>query len=152
MKHLTLIIILISAFCFEADAQLFKKKTRDCESCPRHLKYFEYWDADNTIINARGHYCYGLPCKTWRYYHENGNVRMKVKYRDRLKIKYYRENGQLEKKGYAMLDLDKEAIHFYWQGRWKYFDDRRHIYRIALYENGMEALLITGPEDPIYFE
>lgn len=77
---------------------------------------------------------------------------MKVKYRDRLKIKYYRENGQLEKKGYAMLDLDKEAIHFYWQGRWKYFDDRRHIYRIALYENGMEALLITGPEDPIYFE
>lgn len=77
---------------------------------------------------------------------------MKVKYRKRLKIKYYRDNGQLEKKGYAMLDLDKKDLHFYWHGRWKYFNDHRNLYRIALYQDGNEVELIMGPEDPIYYE
>jgi hypothetical protein len=77
---------------------------------------------------------------------------MKVKYRKRMKIKYYRDNGQLEKKGYAILDLDKEALHFYWQGMWKYFNDHRKLYRIALYQDGNEVELIMGPEDPIYYE
>lgn len=152
MKHFFLIVFLVSFCSYYANAQIFKKKDRACETCPRHLVYNEYWDAENTIVNAKGHYCYGLPCKSWRYYHQNGEIRMKVKYRKRLKIKYYRDNGQLEKKGYAMLDLDKEDLHFYWHGLWKYFNDHRKLYRIALYQNGNEAELIMGPEDPIYYE
>jgi len=77
---------------------------------------------------------------------------MKVKYRDNLKIKYYRDSGKLDQKGYAILDLDSEVIHFYWHGIWKYYDDKRKLYRIALYENGEEKEVLKGPEDPIYFE
>lgn len=133
-------------------AQEGKKEKRPCESCPKHQKYYEYWDSDSTILNARGHYCYGIPCKTWRYYHQNGKRRMKVKYGNRLKIKYYRESGRLEKKGYARLDLNEKDIHFFWHGRWKYYDDKRKLYRIAIYREGEETELIKGPEYPLYFE
>lgn len=77
---------------------------------------------------------------------------MKVKYHKRLKIKYYRDNGKLEKKGYAHFDLTAKDLHFYWHGTWKYYDDKRHLYRIAIYKNGAEAELVRGPEYPLYFE
>ncbi len=79
-------------------------------------------------------------------------MRMKVKYRERLKIKYYTKLGKLNQKGYTMLDLNTEKIHFYWHGIWKYYDDKRKLYRIALYENGAEVKVLSGPEDPLYFE
>jgi antitoxin component YwqK of YwqJK toxin-antitoxin module len=138
--------------CLSVISQEKEREEYHCESCPKHLKYYEYWDEDSTIINARGHYCHGLPCKTWRYYHQNGKRRMKVKYGKKLKIKYFRDNGRLEKKGYARWDLNKADVHFYWHGRWKYFDDKRKLYRIAIYQYGEETELVQGPEYPLYFE
>ncbi len=152
MKSIILLVCALFIFSLQADAQLFKKKKRSADPQPRHLKYYDYWDADSTILNTKGHFCDGMACKTWRYYHQNGKKRMKVKYSKRLKIKYYKETGQLDKKGYAMLDVDPANIHFYWHGTWKYFDDRRRLYRIALFENGIETKILVGPEDPVFYE
>lgn len=139
-------------FVCTAFAQENEREAYYCESCPKRMIYFEYWDKDSTTVNAKGYYCHGLPCKTWRYYHKNGQKRMKIKYRKHLKVKYYRENGKLEKKGRARIDFNAEDIHFYWHGLWKYFDNKRRLYRIAIYQNGEEIELLKGPEYPLYFE
>ena len=117
----------------------------------RNGKHFEYWDRDSTYLSARGHFCHGKPCRTWKYFWEDGTRRMKVKYGDRLKMKYYKSNGQLDKKGYARLDINSIDIHFYWEGKWKYYDDKRKLYRVAIFKNGDEAEVILGPEDALYF-
>ena len=134
-----------------AEAQLFRKNKDPEKPGLRNGKYFEYWDADSSRISARGYFDQGRPSKTWKYYHQDGTRRMKVKYREKLKIKYYSQKGTLEKKGHAVLDLDPERIHFYWDGIWKYYDPRRKLYRISMFNMGAETLVIFGPEDPIFF-
>lgn len=76
---------------------------------------------------------------------------MKVKYHKKLKIKYYSPNGRLDMKGYALLDINSQLTHFYWDGLWKYYNPKRKLYRIALYKNGEEIKVLYGPEDPVYY-
>lgn len=138
---------------FMAGAQLLgrhKAKVTENDSL-RNGRYYEYWDFDTTKISAKGHFLNGLPVKTWKYYYKDGTRRMKVKYRENLRIKYYSPAGKLEQKGYAILAFEPEQIHFYWDGIWKYYNPKRKLYRIALYKNGEEISVIYGPEDPVYF-
>ena len=147
-----LLLVLFIALAGKADAQLFKRQKASNNDSLRNGKYSEYWDKDSSRISARGYFKNGRPAKTWKYFHADGTRRMKVKYRDKLKIKYYSRNGTLEQKGYAVLDFNAEDIHFYWDGIWKYYDPKRKLYRIALYKMGEETAVIFGPEDPLYFE
>ncbi len=144
----TLITIILVAFSF-----LFGSAQEKEEKPPvRDGKYYEYWDKDSTRISACGHFCNGKPCKKWKYFHYNGKRRMKSKYGDRIKLKYYRENGRRSEKGYAVLDRSSKAIHFYWQGKWKYYNKKGRLYRVVLFEKGEELKVISGPEEPYYFE
>ena len=150
MKSIIFLLSLVVLCSFSAEAQLFRKNRNDDPS--KNGKYYEYWDKDSIRLSAKGHFCHDHPCKTWKYYHADGTMRMKVKYRNRLKIKYYIPSGKLDQKGFAMLDLNTEHIHFYWHGIWKYYNAKRKLYRIALYENGVEVEILSGPQEPIYFE
>lgn len=151
MKSVISILILILFISSSANAQLFRKK-KTSDPTVRNGVYYEYWDRDSTKLSAKGYFCDNKPCKTWKYYWEDGIRRMKVKYKEQLKMKYYKSSGQLDKKGYAYLDLDSEMIHFYWHGEWKYFDDKRKLYRIALFEKGNLIEVTFGPQDPVYYE
>lgn len=152
MRIMLLLIGILFLLPFSAEAQIFKKKKEPKYDTLRNGKYTEYWDRDSTHLNARGHFCDGAPCKRWKYYHYDGVRRMKVKYRDKLKIKYYSDEGRLSHKGYAILETNSRRTHFYWHGIWKYYDKKRKLYRKALYAYGEESQLIFGPEDPYYEE
>ncbi|NQT76294.1 MAG: hypothetical protein HQ565_01175 [Bacteroidetes bacterium] len=62
--------------------------------------------------------------------------------------KYYEfwdeDSTRLSAKGHFCHDLPCKT--------WKYYDDKRKLYRIALYENGVEVEILSGPEEPVYFE
>ena len=152
MRSILVLVILGMLIPTYSQAQLFKKSRNQETDTLKNGLHYEYWDRDSVYLSARGHFCNGSPCKKWKYFWKDGTRRMKVKYRDNLKIKYYRESGKLDQKGYAILDLNAERIHFYWHGLWKYYDNKRKLYRIALYENGEEIKVLFGPEDPFYFE
>ena len=145
-------LMLFLSIAGKADAQIFKKQKVNKNDSLRNGRYYEYWDKDSGRISARGYFINGRPAKTWKYFHSDGTRRMKVKYRDKLKIKYYSPNGTLEQKGYAVLDFNEKDIHFYWDGIWKYFDPKRKLYRIAIYKMGEEKEVAFGPEDPIFFD
>lgn len=151
MRNIFLIIVSTFLLSAPTEAQLFKSTQKHQDSLTNG-SYYEFWDQDSTLLSARGHFCKGRPCKTWKYYYEDGTRRMKVKYRVTLKIKYYTASGKLDQKGYAVMDYNSQQIHFYWHGRWKFYDNKRKLYRIALFENGNEVKILLGPEDPLYFE
>ena len=152
MRIIVIIITIGLLAPLSTEAQIFRKHKRPDNNSKRHGKYCEFWGADSSNISAKGHFCDGLACKTWKYYYSDGTRRMKVKYRDNLKIKYYSQAGKLQQKGYAVLDLNVKNIHFFWQGEWKYYNNRRKLYRIALFENGDEIEVLFGPEEPVYYE
>jgi hypothetical protein len=141
---------MIMIFTLSSEAQLFKRKNKLQQDSLKTGKYYEYWDRDSLHLSAKGHFCNGRPCKKWKYFHYDGKRRMKVKYNDSLKIKYYGETGRLTHKGYARLDWNEQDTHFYWEGVWRYYDHRRRLYRKALFEKGNEIKVLFGPEDPIY--
>lgn len=150
MKFSFIPLVIILLFTIPAEAQLFKKNKK--QDSLKSGRIIEYGGDDSTTIVTRGRFKNGRPCKTWKYYWDDGTMRMKIKYHDRLKIKYYTTSGRLDQKGYAMLDFNAADTHFYWHGRWKYYDDRRKLYRIALYQDGAEVEVLKGPEDPIFYE
>lgn len=152
MTRITLLLLLIHLFSAPGVYAQDSRPEKKLADYVRDGKYYEYWDKDSTKINARGHFCAGTPCKTWKYFNSDGTRRMKVKYRDQLKIKYYSASGKLNKKGFAMLDINSQEVHFYWHGRWKYYDKRRKLYRIAIFSYGEEIELLMGPIDPVYVE
>ncbi len=152
MIRFTLLILLICIFSSPDINAQNSRPEKGLSDRARNGKYVEYWDKDSTQINARGHFCAGAPCKTWKYFNSDGTRRRKVKYGDRLKIKYYSASGKLNKKGFAMLDINSKEIHFYWHGKWKYYNERRKLYRVAIFKYGEEAELLMGPIDPIYIE
>ena len=152
MRTITIIILVVLLIPLSAEAQLFRKHKKSENDSLRNGKCYEYWDKEKTIISAKGFFHQGLPVKTWKYYNKDGSRRKKEKYRDNIKIKFYFESGKLDKKGYAKIDYDPKYIHYYWQGRWKYYDHKRKLYRIALFEKGNEVKVLYGPPDPIYIE
>ena len=67
-------------------------------------------------------------------------MRLKLNWRGkRIKMKYYDIERKIEQKGWATIDSNKKNIHFYWHGKWKYFDDRRKLIKVCLYQNGEMA-------------
>lgn len=150
MKGIIIILGFLFIVPYTADAQFFKKKKDPENDSLRNGKYYEYWDRDSLHLSARGHFCNGVPCKKWKYFHYEGKRRMKVKYSDDLKIKYYNAKGRLTQKGHATLEWNGQSTHFYWHGLWKYYDHKRKLYRIARFEKGKEVEIIFGPDEPIY--
>jgi hypothetical protein len=59
-------------------------------------------------------------------------------YKNRIRVKYYFENGRLDHKGLSKIDYSGQDKHYYWHGKWKFFDNERSLNRTAIYENGKE--------------
>jgi len=54
-------------------------------------------------------------------------------------VKYYDESRALEQKGWAVIDYNEIDTHYYWQGKWKYYNDKRKLFKVSYYENGEEV-------------
>ena len=91
---------------------------------------------------SRAFYKNGYESRVSKEYHQNGKMRLKFRYykNNRLRVKFYNEERVLEAKGWAVMEYNKEDSHFYYQGKWKYFDDKRKLVRTGWYKNGHETV------------
>jgi antitoxin component YwqK of YwqJK toxin-antitoxin module len=147
MRLLILIIILFLAL--QGNAQLFSARINKYdEKGERHGKWVEYWDNEEKFVSAKGNYSHGKPIGKWKYYHLTGKRRMKNKYLKKgIKTKYYYENGKLDHKGWARLNITEKEIRYYWEGVWKYYTPQRKLRRIAIFEKGEEIKILLS-DDP----
>ncbi len=124
----------------DLQAQFWKRKTnRFNEDGKRQGLWIHWWDEENNIKMSVARYKEGRECGASKEYHQNGNLRLKMRYyRNRVRVKYFYENGKLEQKGWAVLDYNPEDTHYYWHGKWKFYDESRKWVESAIYINGEE--------------
>lgn len=138
MKYIFIIfIVLFSGLSF---GQIFQRKlNRIDERGMRTGLWIDYYDIDSTIISTKIHYKNGYQTGICRFYHPNGQRRLKWHYyNNRIRAKYYFENGRLDQKGWSKIDYSGKDTHYYWHGKWKFFDDHRKLIRVGFYQNGEE--------------
>jgi len=138
MKWLLLSVIFL--FSTASYGQFLKRpKNQFNENGKRKGLWITYWDVDEKIPISKTKFKDGYETGKSKEYLQNGNLRLKFRYqKNRMRVKYYNPNGTLEKKGWAVIEYNKVDTHYYWQGKWKYYNENRKIERISFYENGRD--------------
>ena len=138
---LRIIFIIILTFGWiNSYNQIFNRAINEYdENGKRKGLWTAYWDEEDKIPMSRAKFKDGYEINVSKEYHQNGKLRLKFRYyKNRLRVKHYNQNGQLEAKGWAHLEYNKQDSRFYFHGKWKYYDERRKLIRIGWYENGHE--------------
>jgi len=137
----TLIFVLI---VFGSQAQFLKKRSNKYDDAgKRHGKWIEYWDETQTLVSGKGRYNHGDLRGKWKYFHPNGKRRLRFRYKDdRIKVAYFDQFGQIEKKGWARIERNEKMIKYYWEAWWKEYDTHRHVTREVYFEKGEEVEVV----------
>ncbi len=135
-------------FCFAilftfSYGQLFRKEINRYDSSGKRTGlWINYWDTTGKILMSKARFKEGYEKGVSKEYYQNGIVRLKFRYyKNRIRTKYYFESGKLDQKGWSKIEWAGAATHYYWQGRWKFFDEHRKLIRKAWFLNGRELTL-----------
>lgn len=113
------------------DKNRYDKKGR------QHGKWVVFWDDSLKNEMTVGKYRHGNPVGKWTYFSPLGRVQKKeIHRRKKIKIWFYHPNQQLESKGRAYIVNEKDGLHFYFQGKWKYYNDAGRLIKITTYYKG----------------
>jgi len=137
MKRLLFLTVLLTAYTVSLNAQLFNKKVNQFgEDKKRTGKWISYWDDDKRVPMSKAFYKNGYETRVSKEYHYNGVLRLKFRYYPKkMRVKYFREDGSLEQKGWAVIEYNAEDTHYYWHGPWKYYDTNRKLIKKSIYAN-----------------
>jgi antitoxin component YwqK of YwqJK toxin-antitoxin module len=83
-----------------------------------------------------GRYKKGMPVGTWKYIYNN-KIDRKERYKKKKCITtFYYSNGKKLRKGITKLDYIDNKAHWYYSGKWQYFNVDGTLQRINYFENG----------------
>ncbi|WP_461490271.1 toxin-antitoxin system YwqK family antitoxin [Pontibacter sp. HJ8] len=105
---------------------------------------WKLYDAEQTILIRNGRFRHGKEVGKWRYYYPDGKLR-KVEYHTNKSagflIRFYHDNGQLEKEGMAQVVETEREIRYFWYGTWQVYDRQGQFSHTEYYEKGKEIKL-----------
>ncbi|WP_124019477.1 hypothetical protein [Flavobacterium laiguense] len=91
-------------------------------------------DTLDSIYITKGKYRKNAEIGTWKYLY-NGRIVKKEKYRNRVcKTTFYHPNGKIMKQGYTKLDSDANEDHWYYFGKWSFYDSKEKLDSVKIYE------------------
>ena len=138
-------VLLLAVFLFSTISycQLFKRHKNQYDDNGRRIGlWITYWDDEEKIPMSVATYKDGYETGVSKEYHQNGNLRLKFRYhKNRIRVKYYDVNRNLEQKGWSVLEYNKEDTHYYWHGEWKFYSEKRKLIKTGHYINGEEMAL-----------
>ncbi len=136
-------VLIVSFFLFSTItySQFFKRHINQYnQNGKRKGKWITYWDEAEKIPMSVASFKNGYEVGVSKEFHQNGNLRLKFRYHtSRMRVKYYDENRKLERKGWSVIEYNEADTHYYWHGKWKFYNKKRKIESIALYQNGQEV-------------
>lgn len=139
LRPLLLIILIITAG-ITAEGKDPSPKTNQYKNGKYHGKWIIYFDSTNTKIESAGRYKLGKETGTWRYYFENGNLRRLERFRgSHIRTTHFYETGIRKSSGKARLRYEGEYLHYYYHGKWKYFNPDGSLREVIEYKNGEEV-------------
>ncbi len=138
MARIFVLAMIILYPAFSHAAWPLKKEVNRYDALGRRQgKWITWWDKEKKIPMNIERYKDGRERGRCRYYYMDGTKRLLFNARKdgRMKVKYYLESGQLEKKGWAVMIYDTKEIRYSWNGRWKFFEEgklvKKSVYRMG---------------------
>jgi len=149
MNRLLVIIMLATIFSIPASAQFWKRKVNQLdENGKKHGFWIEYMDSSHEDISGKGRFNHGRESGKWKHYHFNGKRRLKYKYKkDDIKVKYYYSNGRLEQKGRARIEYSEKDVHYFWEGEWRFYDEKRKLVKKMMFQDGVHGRVVWRKEE-----
>ena len=90
--------------------------------------------------------CYkdGVPVGKWIIFNADGSKCVKKRYfQNKIREVWYYKSGRVEAKGWSKLILDDPVeIIYYWDGKWKFFDEKGKLQKISIYVKGEEKKIL----------
>ncbi len=85
-----------------------------------------------------GRFRHGRPVGKALYYDMKGVLeRKEISRFKKLKTTFYYPDGNVLMKGQARLDENPQKVHYYFFGRWKYYDEQGQLVKYRYYEKGV---------------
>lgn len=102
----------------------------------RKGKWITYEDSLKTIKSFEGRFRNGNPVGKSIYY-LNGRIdRVEKKRFRKLKTTLYHADGKIKAKGNAWLVDSDSLMHYFFYGKWKYFDENGKLFKYVYFDNG----------------
>lgn len=146
VPRVSLIILLLILVNSNSYSQFFKRKLNAYNTNGQRTGlWLTYWDDEMKIPMSQVFYKNGYEDRVSKEFHQNGKLRLKFRHysENRMRVKFYHENRKLESKGWAIMEYNKEDTHFYYHGKWKYYNQNRRLIKIGSYEYGSEVINTT---------
>jgi antitoxin component YwqK of YwqJK toxin-antitoxin module len=98
--------------------------------------WIEKYSQDSANYKSIGKYYKDDPIKKWRYY-LNGKIIKKEKHKkNNCLTKFYHENGKTQSIGTTSLDTSSKYLHWFYKGKWNYYDSKGKLIMTRTYNNG----------------
>ena len=95
------------------------------------------WKTTDTldfVYISKGKYTKGREIGTWKYFYDGKLVR-KEKYHDTIcNMTFYHPNGKIMKKGKSKTESNSETIHWYYFGKWHFYNTKGKLDSIKEYQ------------------
>ncbi len=99
--------------------------------------WYRYRDKEKKNIAMKYYYKNGREKKVCKNYYANGKKQVTFNYnKNRIRVKYFNEEGSLIQKGWAKMDYTEKEIRYFWEGKWKFYDDSRRKISESEYLDG----------------
>ena len=107
----------------------------------RQGRWHTYYDPANHQPQAVGRYRHNQPVGRWRYYARAGHLERQERFRQggRSLLTYYYPSGRVWRKGRTRLADDGRALHYYWTGDWRVYDESGRLKQVDIYVLGQLA-------------
>lgn len=103
----------------------------------RKGKWIIYHDSLKTIKSFEGRFMKGNSVGRAYYYNFEGGLDRRDIHRKRyIKTTFFNNNGSKNMEGRSRIENLPERVHFYFYGRWKYYDENGKLVKYGYYEKG----------------
>ncbi len=136
MKNIFIVIFACLMITSAAKSQCKYYNKMD-ENGKRTGLWLSHWDTEKTVYHSKFHYKNGRETGVNKMYNQDGKLVAKERHlKGRIKMKSFNKSGKLQRKGWARIDFNAEDLHFYWDGRWKFYGEKHRLTGISVYEKG----------------
>jgi hypothetical protein len=136
---LFILVLFLPLFGF---SQLGHRKINQLdEKGRRQGRWITWQDSARRLPSCKSWYKDGIESRTTRYYHSNGNTRLKFCFKgdSLIVVRYFDPQGKLTDKGSALRLFTDTEIRYCWDGEWKQYDKRHRVVQRMMYRKGEEV-------------
>jgi len=106
-------------------------------------RWINYWNDSLKIKMYDGYFKDDRETRTCRFYHYNGKVSARFRYRgNHINVKFWEPDGRVIQKGRSILILTPDSVAYYYHGKWKFYDENERLIRESVFDRGRETWLL----------